>query len=107
MVNHGPASIVDHGLCKWSKTMVDNHGLDERHSTNETIKKKQVTQFKRHVTFISFYSPKVLVIPRNRWLRLNMTEKLFTGTLNHNQNKTKQKLLFHDMQCLEVYVHQY
>ena len=36
------------------------------------------------------YSPKVLVIPRNRWLRLNMTEKLFTGTLNHNQNK-KQK----------------
>ena len=34
------------------------------------------------------YSPKVLVIPRNRWLRLNMTEKLFTGTLNHNQNKT-------------------
>ena len=35
------------------------------------------------------YSPKVLVIPRNRWLRLNMTEKLFTGTLNHNQNKNK------------------
>ena len=33
------------------------------------------------------YSPKVLVIPRNRWLRLNMTEKLFTGTLNKNQNK--------------------
>ena len=24
--------------------------------------------------------------------RLNMTEKLFTGTLNHNQNKTKQSL---------------
>ena len=36
------------------------------------------------------YSPKVLVIPRNRWLRLNMTEKLFTGTLNKNQNKTKK-----------------
>ena len=32
---------------------------------------------------------KVLVIPRNRWLRLNMTEKLFTGTLNLNQNKNK------------------
>ena len=42
-------------------------------------------------------SPKVLVIPRNRWLRLNMTEKLFTGTLNHNQNKTKQFKLW---QCL-------
>ena len=40
------------------------------------------------------YSPKVLVIPRNRWLRLNMTEKLFTGTLNHNKNKTK-KLIFY------------
>ena len=37
------------------------------------------------------YSPKVLVIPRNRWLRLNMTEKLFTGTLNHNQNKNKKE----------------
>ena len=31
------------------------------------------------------YSPKVLVIPRKRWLRLNMTEKLFTGTLRINQ----------------------
>ena len=37
------------------------------------------------------YSPKVLVIPRNRWLRLNMTEKLFTGTLNKNQKKKKKK----------------
>ena len=27
------------------------------------------------------YLPKVLVIPRKRWLRPNMTEKLFTGTL--------------------------
>ena len=34
---------------------------------------------------------KVLVIPRNRWLRLNMTEKLFTGTLNHNKKKKKKK----------------
>ena len=39
------------------------------------------------------YSPKVLVIPRNRWLRLNMTEKLFTGTLNHNQKKTSTHLV--------------
>ena len=36
---------------------------------------------------------KVLVIPRNRWLRLNMTEKLFTGTLNHNQNKKQKTML--------------
>ena len=38
----------------------------------------------------TFTPQKVLVIPRNRWLRLNMTEKLFTGTLNHNQNKKKK-----------------
>ena len=31
------------------------------------------------------YSPKVLVIRRKRWLRPNMTEKLFTGTLRINQ----------------------
>ena len=37
----------------------------------------------------TFAPQKVLVIPRNRWLRLNMTEKLFTGTLNRNQNKNK------------------
>ena len=34
---------------------------------------------------------KVLVIPRKRWLRLNMTEKLFTGTLNQNKKKKKKK----------------
>ena len=28
---------------------------------------------------------KVLVIPRKQWLRPNMTEKLFTGTLRINQ----------------------
>ena len=39
----------------------------------------------------TFTPQKVLVIPRNRWLRLNMTEKLFTGTLNNNQNKNKNK----------------
>ena len=38
----------------------------------------------------TFTPQKVLVIPRNRWPRLNMTEKLFTGTLNKNQNKTKR-----------------
>ena len=32
-------------------------------------------------------------LPRNRWLRLNMTEKLFTGTLNHNKNKNKTEQL--------------
>ena len=32
------------------------------------------------------YFPKVLVIPRKRWLCPNMTEKLFTGTLRINQS---------------------
>ena len=41
------------------------------------------------------YSPKVLVIPRNRWLRLNMTEKLFTGTLNTNKKKKSD----HHLRC--------
>ena len=40
----------------------------------------------------TFTSQKVLVIPRNSWLRLNMTEKLFTGTLNYNKNKNKKKV---------------
>ena len=39
----------------------------------------------------TFTPQKVLVIPRNSWLRLNMTEKLFTGTLNHNKNKKIKK----------------
>ena len=30
----------------------------------------------------TFYSPKVLVIPRKGWLCPDMTEKLLTGTLN-------------------------
>ena len=42
-----------------------------------------VSLSKRHLL------PKILVIPRNSWLRLNMTEKLFTRTLNKNQNKNK------------------
>ena len=31
------------------------------------------------------YAPKVLVIPRKRWLHPNMTEKLFTGRVVKNQ----------------------
>ena len=39
------------------------------------------------------YTPqKVLVIPRKRWLRPNMTEKLFTWTLRINQ-PTNQQLM--------------
>ena len=36
--------------------------------------------------------PKVLVIPRKRWLRPNMTEKLFTGTLRINQSTNQQHM---------------
>ena len=38
----------------------------------------------------TFTSPKVLVIPRKLWLRLDRTEKLFTGTLS-KKTKTNQK----------------
>ena len=38
------------------------------------------------------YSPKVLVIPRKRWIRPNMTEKLLTGTLSHNTHTHKKVL---------------
>ena len=36
-----------------------------------------------------FTPPKVLVIPRKRWLSPNMTEKLFTGALSVKQTKPK------------------
>ena len=35
----------------------------------------------------TFTPRKVLVVPRKRWLRLDMAEKLFTGTLSHNKTK--------------------
>ena len=55
--------------------------------------------------FLEQESPKVLVIPRNRWLRLNMTEKLFTGTLNNNQKKKKKKNLAPDVKLQYVASH--
>ena len=42
----------------------------------------------------TFTPQKVLVILRNRWLRLNMTEKLFTGTLNKNKKNKKKTWYF-------------
>ena len=60
-------------------------------TTQKTLKNIVYFMYKASIIHYNglIYSSKVLVIPRNRWLRLNMTEKLFTGTLNHNQNKTK------------------
>ena len=37
----------------------------------------------------TFTSQKVLVIPRKRWLRPDMTKKLFTETLRKKQNRMK------------------
>ena len=37
----------------------------------------------------TFPPRKVLVIPRKRWLHLDMTEKLFNGMLSHNKTRTK------------------
>ena len=38
------------------------------------------------------YSPKVLVIPRKRWFRPEMTEKLLTWTVNINTTKSEKSL---------------
>ena len=35
---------------------------------------------------------KVLVIPRKRWLRPDMTEKLLTGTLRSQHKQTNKKV---------------
>ena len=48
------------------------------------------TSLRRVVSLIkTLYSPLVHVIPRKRRLRPDMTEKLLTGMLNLNTNKTK------------------
>ena len=41
----------------------------------------------------TFTPYKVLVIPRKRWLRPNMTEQLFTRTLRKNQSTNNRKLI--------------
>ena len=54
----------------------------------------------RHVVSLSktFHSPKVLAIPRKLWHHPDRTEKLLTGTLSLNTNKTKKSHQFID--CL-------
>ena len=48
------------------------------------------TYLRRVVSFSkdTFTHRKILVIPKKRWLRPDMTEKLFTGTLSLNKTKT-------------------
>ena len=52
-----------------------------------------VETYLRRVVSLSktLYSPKVLVIPRKRWHRPDMTEKLLTETLNFSTNKQTNK----------------
>ena len=45
----------------------------------------------------TFTSQKVLVIPRKRWLRPNMTENLFTGTLRINQPTIRKSVATADV----------
>ena len=61
----------------------------------------------RRVVFLSkntFTPRKVLVIPRKRWLRPDMTEKLFTGTLSLNKTKTKLAEFLINRHTVVVYV---
>ena len=46
-----------------------------------------VSLSKRH-----FSEKKKMVIPRKMWLRPNLTEKLFTGTLSLNEMKQKPQM---------------
>ena len=62
-------------------------------------KKREVGGFETYLRLVvsfskTLYSAKVLVIPRKRWLRPDMTEKLLTGTL-HKQ--TNQAVWLHKM----------
>ena len=54
--------------------------------------------YARHI-----YSQKVLVIPRKRWLRPNMTEKLFTGTLRFNQPTNQHYFLLSSFFLFSVF----
>ena len=55
-----------------------------KHCNDSVTKFAEPHSGRRVVSLSKTYSPlpKVLVIPRKRWLRANMTEKLFTGTLS-------------------------
>ena len=84
-----PLKIINAQLLDWGRTGLVVRALDSGSGDPGSILGRVGVLFP---LARDIYSPKVLVIPRNRWLRLNMTEKLFTGTLNQNQNKTKQLL---------------
>ena len=68
-----------------------------------TLGKLYIASFSSAICYSFSQNKVVLVIPRNRWLRLNMTEKLFTGTLNNN--KTKQNKEQSCNNCLKLGVY--
>ena len=78
-------------LCNTNRNKVKCCGYLFESSAMQLYWKPTTTDYMKNYYFYKLHllPKKVLVIPRNRWLRLNMTEKLFTGTLNHNQNKNK------------------
>ena len=81
--NHSSGSAV--AQCRASDSGVRGRGFE--------------TYLRRVVSFSkTLYSPKVLVIPRKRCLRPDMTEKLLTETLNLNTNKQKPPQF---VDCLE------
>ena len=55
----------------------------------ERLNPEREVGVRKHVVSLSktLYSSKVLVIPREWWLRPDMTDKSLTGTLNLNTNK--------------------
>ena len=49
--------------------------------------------------------PTVLVKPRKRWLRPDMTEKLLTGTLSLNTNKQTKRFIMFSRKFVKWYLH--
>ena len=77
--SYGLAHIVPYRRARWLSGRVSDSGERSRVRTPgppcSVLEKDTLS------------SPKYWLIPRKQWLCPNMTEKLFTGTLNNNQTK--------------------
>ena len=80
--------------CVWHfKGLRGARWLSGRASDSQTRGREFETYLCRVVSLSkTLYSPKVLVIPRKRWLHPDMTEKLLTGTLSLNTNKETSRV---------------
>ena len=75
---------------------------------SQNVSKNTSIMFEIHNAYrLNIYSPKVLVIPRKRWLPPNMTEQLFTGTLRINQpTRLKRKIKTFEIASMYIWLFQ-